>query len=299
MTVEYTQRKSASCGVGSPDVTGLYDPSTGSIQYIVACPETKQAAIIDSVQDYDLRAARLSFETAERLATEVEAQGLTVAWVLDTHPHADHVTASNWLKNRFDAPNAIGEKTQEIAGLWRGFYNLPNLDPIAHYDKLWSDGDSFEIGNLTAKVKLSPGHTLGSISYHIGDAAFIHDTLMHTDSGSARCDFPGGSAEDLWNSIQAILALPDETRLFVGHDYCTAGRDPAWESTVADQRDNNTHIGDGVSREAFLELRKTRDATLKLPDRMLTALQLNLRAGQAPDTEADGNSYLKIPLNQF
>lgn len=299
MTVEYLQRKNPSRGLGSPDVTGLYDPDTGSIQYIVACPETKQAAIIDSVQDFDLRAARLSLENAERLADEVEAQGLSVAWILDTHPHADHVTASAWLKDRFGAPNAIGAKTKDIAELWQGFYNLPNLDPTVHYDALWSDGDSFEIGNLNAKVMLSPGHTLGSISYHIGDAAFIHDTLMHTDSGSARCDFPGGSAEDLWNSIQAILTLPDDTRLFIGHDYCTAGRDPAWESTVAEQRARNTHIGGGVSREAFLDLRTTRDATLKLPDRMLVALQLNLRAGRTPEPETDGESYLKIPLNQF
>ncbi len=299
MTVEYTKRLNPSRGAGSPDVTGLYDPITGSIQYIVACPDTKQAAIIDSVQDYDLRAARLSLENAERLAAEVESQGLTVAWVLDTHPHADHVTASAWLKDRFGAPNAIGEKTKDIAELWRGFYNLPQLDPTTHYDKFWSDGDSFEIGNLNATVRLSAGHTLGSISYSIGDTAFIHDTLMHTDSGSARCDFPGGSAEDLWESIQAILAMPDETRLFVGHDYCAGGREPAWESTVAEQRAGNTHIGGGVSRDAFLELRKTRDATLKLPDRMLVALQLNLRAGRVPDPESNGGSYLKIPLNQF
>lgn len=299
MSVEKTQRSSASRGPGSPDVTGLYDTTTGSIQYIVACPETKQAAIIDPVQDFDLRAARLSTGNAEQLAHEVGAQGLTVAWVLDTHPHADHVTASAWLKDRFGAPNAIGEKTKDIAKLWQGFYHLPDLDPTAHYDSLWSDGDSFEIGNLKVSVTLAPGHTLGSITYRIGDAAFIHDTLMHTDSGSSRCDFPGGSAEDLWNSIQGILSMPDDMRLFVGHDYCAGGREPAWESTVAEQRANNTHIGGDVTREEFVELRTTRDATLKLPDRMLVALQLNLRAGRPPEPEADNNSYLKIPLNRF
>jgi glyoxylase-like metal-dependent hydrolase (beta-lactamase superfamily II) len=299
MSVKQIQRHSASTGPGSPDVTGLYDPDTGSIQYIVACPETKKAAIIDAVQDYDLRAARLTLPNAGRLDQEIKDQGLDVAWVLDTHPHADHVTASAWLKDRFNAPNAIGEKTRDIAKLWQGFYHLPDLDPDAHYDRLWADGDSFEIGNLKAEVTLSPGHTLGSITYKIGDAAFIHDTLMHTDAGSSRCDFPGGSAEDLWNSIQTILAMPDETRLFVGHDYCAGGREPMWESTVADQRANNTHIGGGVTREAFLDLRTKRDATLKLPDRMLVALQLNLRAGRVPDPEADGNSYLKIPLNRF
>lgn len=299
MSVEKTQRHSASTGPNSPDVTGLYDPDTGSVQYIVACPTTRQAAIIDAVQEFDLRAARLSFANAERLVAEVEAQGLEVAWILDTHPHADHVTASAWLKHRLNVPNAIGEKTKEIAALWRDFYHMPDLDPAAHYDRLWADGDSFEIGDLNVSVILSPGHTLGSITYQIGDAAFIHDTLMHTDAGSSRCDFPGGSAEDLWNSIQRIFSMPDDTRLFVGHDYCAGGRDPAWESTVAEQRAGNTHVGGGATREDFLNLRTTRDATLKLPDRMLVALQLNLHAGRAPQPEADGNSYLKIPLNRF
>ena len=299
MSVELIQRHSASKSPNSPDVTGLYDHDTGSIQYIVACPTTKKAAIIDAVQDYDLRAARLSLTNAERLKSEVEAQGLDIVWVLDTHPHADHVTASAWLKDHLGAPNAIGEKTLQIADLWRDIYHVTDLDPAAHYDRLWADGDSFEIGTLKADVILSPGHTLGSITYKIGDAAFIHDTLMHPDSGSSRCDFPGGSAEDLWNSIQRIFAMPDDTRLFVGHDYCAGGRDPAWESTVAEQRADNTHVGGGVTREAFLDLRTTRDATLKLPDRMLAALQLNLRAGRSPQPEADGNSYLKIPLDRF
>jgi len=299
MSVKQIQRKSASRGPGSPDVTGLYDPDTGSVQYIVACPETKQAAIIDPVQDYDLRAARLSLGNAERIVEIVEAEGLSVAWVLDTHPHADHVTASAWLKDRYGVSNGIGEKVTSIATIWQGFYNTFDLDPAAFYDRLWADGETFDIGNLKATVTLAPGHTLGSITYRIGDAAFIHDTFMHTDSGTSRCDFPGGSAEDLWNSLQTILTMPDDTRLFVGHDYCAGGRDPAWESTVAEQRENNTHIGGGVSRVEFLKLRTARDTTLKLPDRMLAALQLNLRAGRLPAPEADGNSYLKIPLNRF
>lgn len=282
------------------DVTGIHDPVTGSIQYIVACPATKRAALIDVVQDFDPKAARLSFDNAKRVAAEVDRRGLTVEWVLDTHPHADHVTASAWLRERYGAKNAIGEKVEQIAGLWRDYYAKPDLDPAAHYDRLFRDGDTFQIGEMTAEVMLSPGHTLGSVTYRIGDAAFIHDTLMQPDSGSARCDFPGGSAEDLWDSIQAILTLPPETRLFIGHDYCGGGREaPAWESTVAEQRAHNIHVGGAASRADFIALRTKRDATLALPDRMLAALQLNLHAGRLPQADTNGAHFLKIPLNRF
>ncbi len=295
-------RTSPSAGQGSAEVTGFYEPDTGSIQYVVADLETGKAALMDVVRNFDPRSARLSDESLEEVLAFVRARGFDVAWILDTHPHADHVMASATLKDRLGAPNAIGAKVKEIAGLWRDFYHLPDaFAPEADFDRLFEDGDTFEIGNLPVRVMLSPGHTLGSITYIVGnDAAFVHDTFMQPDFGTSRCDFPGGSAAMLYDSLQAILALPDTTRLFIGHDYGTDERpDPAWESTVAEQRASNNHIGGGVAKDDYVALREARDAKLPLPDRMLHALQLNLRAGRQPEVEADGHSYLKIPLNRF
>lgn len=293
-------RISESRGEGSPRVAGFYDPDTGSIQYVAVCPEAKQAALIDVVQGFDPAAAATDMAPAQEVLDWVASEDLTVAWVLDTHPHADHFMASSWLKDRTGAPNGIGEKVREIADLWRTLYNLPDLDPEPHFDKLWADGDTFPLGDIPVRVMLSPGHTLGSVTYVIGDAAFVHDTFLQPDAGTARADFPGGSATVLYDSLQAILALPEETRLFVGHDYGTDNRtDPAWESTVAEQKAQNIHIGGGVPRADYVRLREERDATLSLPDRMLAALQVNLRAGALPEAEADGHSYLKIPVNRF
>ena len=294
-------KKSPSTGAGSPDVWGFYDPDTGSIQYICADPATKKAALIDVVLDYDPAHARLSEEAMEQVLGVAEREGLKVVRILDTHPHADHVMASARLKARTGAPNAIGAKVAEIAELWRGIYNLPDaFDVEAAFDHLYQPGDTFAVGDLRVSVMFSPGHTLGSITYVCGDAAFVHDTLMNADVGSSRADFPGGSASQLWDSIQEILALPGNTRLFVGHDYGTSERnEPAWEATVDEHRAQNPHVKDGTSREDFIERREKRDATLPLPDRMLAALQLNLRAGAKPEAESDGESYLKIPLDKF
>jgi glyoxylase-like metal-dependent hydrolase (beta-lactamase superfamily II) len=297
-----TIRTSPSRGPGSPEVTGIYDAASGSIQYIAADPETRKAALIDVVQDFDPEAARTRTDCAERVLRIVEQEGLEVEWILDTHPHADHMMASAWLKARTGAPNAIGEKVAEIADLWRGLYHLPDaFDPSRDFDRLFADGDTFRIGNLDVRVMLSPGHTLGSISYVVGtDAAFVHDTFMQPDVGTSRTDFPGGSADMLYDSLMAILELPDETRLFIGHDYGTADRsEPAWEATVAEQRESNAHIGGSVSKADYVKRREDRDATLALPDRMLSALQVNLRAGQPPAAEGDGHHYLKIPMNRF
>lgn len=297
-----TIRKSPSRGPGCPDVIGIYDDASGSIQYIAADPDTKKAALIDVVQDFDPEAARSRFDSAGEILGIVEDEGLEVEWVLDTHPHADHLMASSWLKERTGAPNAIGEKVAEIAGLWRELYHMPDaFDATRDFDRLFAEGDRFRIGNLDVRVMLSPGHTLGSISYVVGeDAAFVHDTFMQPDVGTSRADFPGGSASVLYDSLMAILDLPDETRLFVGHDYGTSDRsEPAWESTVAEQRASNAHIGGGVSKADYVETREARDATLPLPDRILAALQVNLRGGRLPPAEEDGHSYLKIPLNRF
>ena len=295
-------RTSPSNGPTSPDVTGFYDPDTGSIMYVAADPNTKKAALIDVVLDFDPAHGRTRTDSAQEVLDFVKAQGLTVEWVLDTHPHADHMMASAWLKEQTGAPNAIGEKTRDIAALWAGFYNLPDaFDVDRDFDRLFADGDSFALGDLEVRVMLHPGHTLGSVTYVIGDAGFVHDTLMHVDSGTSRADFPGGSSKDLWDSLQSILSLPDDTRLFVGHDYPPVGErtDPAWEATVAEHRASNKHLGGGTTEAAFRKLRDDRDATLNLPDRMLYALQVNLRGGRLATPESDGHSYFKIPANRF
>ena len=295
-------RKSPSTGARSPEVTGFYEADTGSIQYVVADPGTKKAALIDVVLDFDPASAKTGTESAQEILDFVKREGLEVEWVLDTHPHADHMMASSWLVEQTGAPNAIGEKVKEIAHLWADLYNMPGVfDPESDFSRMFADGDTFKIGDLDVRVMLSPGHTLGSITYVVGDAAFVHDTFMHVDVGTSRADFPGGSSSVLYDSLQRILELPDETRLFIGHDYPPVDNreDPAWEATVAEHREKNPHVGGGASREDYVKLRDERDATLGLPDRMLYALQVNLRAGQLPEAEADGNSYFKIPANKF
>ncbi len=295
-----TTKHSPSTGPGSPDVWGIYEPDTGSVQYVCACPRTRKAALIDVVLNFDPASAGTSTASAEAVLDLAARQGLEVAWVLDTHPHADHMMASAWLREKTGAPNAIGTKIAEIAELWRGLYNLPDdFDVRRSFDRLFAEGDRLAIGDLEAEIWLSPGHTLGSISYLVGDAAFVHDTLMYPDSGSSRADFPGACVHRLWDSLQRILSLPAETRLFVGHDYCKDGRDPAWEATVAEHRTRNVHLKDGTTRDEFVRVRSERDRTLSVPARMLAALQVNLRGGRLPEPEQDGASYLKIPLDKF
>jgi len=296
-----SQHTSPSRGPRSPQVTGFYDPDTGSIQYLVADPGSKKAAIIDPVWNFDERNARTATRSADEILQYVGANGMTVDWILDTHPHADHFTAGAYLKDKLRVPHAIGEKVRDVAMLWRRFYNQPKaFDVDRAYDRLFADGDTFTIGALPVRVMLSPGHTLASITYLVGDdAAFVHDTLMMPDSGSARADFPGGDAATLYRSIRRILALPPQTRLFVGHDYGKDDRSPQWEATVAEHEASNIHVKVGISEAQFVKMRTGRDRTLSLPDRMLHALQVNLRGGRLPDPENDGHSYFKIPANRF
>ncbi|MEC9368545.1 MAG: MBL fold metallo-hydrolase [Pseudomonadota bacterium] len=293
-------RTSASRGAGSPEITGFYEPDTGSIQYVLADPATGRCALIDVVLNFDPKACRTSTVSAQQILDFVKKRGLTVDWILDTHPHADHFMAGAWLKEKLGAPQAIGEKVRDIAILWRKLYNKPDaFDADRQFDRLLADAETFDVGTIPVRVMLSPGHTLGSITFVAGDAAMVHDTLMYPDSGSSRCDFPGGSAHDLFASIQNILALPEETRLFVGHDYCKGGREPMWEASVAEHKASNIHVKSGTSEADYVKVREARDATLALPDRMLHALQVNLRGGRLPEAEDDGNSYLKLPLNRF
>lgn len=294
-------RHSPSRGPGSPDVWGVYEPDTGSCQYVCADPATKQAALIDVVWNFNPKHYSTGLHSMRQVLDLVKKNGLAVAWVLDTHPHADHWMASAHLKQETGAPNAIGEKVREIAGIWRDIYHLPDaFDPDRDFDRLFADGDRFALGDMEVRVILSPGHTLGSVTYVCGDAAFVHDTLMYPDSGTSRTDFPGGDAATLWDSIQTILSLPEDTRLYVGHDYGSSDRrEPMWEATVAEHKASNIHVKDGTRAGDWIKRRQDRDKTLALPDRMLAALQVNLRGGRLPAPESDGRHYLKLPVDRF
>jgi glyoxylase-like metal-dependent hydrolase (beta-lactamase superfamily II) len=283
-----------------PDVMEFYDAPTGSIQYIVTDPSTRKCAIIDPVLDFDPRSGSTRTTSADRLLRYIEAHGLTLEWILDTHPHADHFSAAGYLKDKTSAPIAIGERVVEVQRLWKTLYNLSDGFPMdgSQWDHLFADGERFAVGEMEARVLLSPGHTLCSITYVIGNAAFVHDTLFMPDSGTARCDFPGGNARQLWASIQRILHLPSDTRLFTGHDYRPNGRPAQWESSIAAQKAHNVHLRD-FDEVKFVKLRKQRDRSLPMPTLMLAALQVNIAGGRLPAPEEDGRRYLKIPLNAF
>lgn len=283
---------------GEPDVAGFFDKRTFSIQYVISDPATRKCAVIDPVLDFDEKSGQTATRSADAILDYARKQGLEVQWILDTHPHADHLSAARYLKEKTGAPTAIGEKVTEVQRLWKAIYNQPDFPADgSQWDKLFAEGETFSVGSIPAKVLFSPGHTLASITYVIGDAAFIHDTLFMPDSGTARADFPGGSAARLWRSIQEILALPDETRLFTGHDYQPNGRGPLWESTVAEQKATNTHISKCRTEAEYVAIREARDRTLPMPKLILHALQVNMNGGRLPEPEANGKRYLKFPLD--
>jgi len=280
-----------------PDVKGFYESRTGSIQYVVSDPTTGRSAIIDPVLDFDEKSGATATRSADMILDYVHENNLTVEWILDTHPHADHFSAAGYLSEKTGAPTGIGEHVVRVQALWKRIYNSPAFPADgSQWNRLFKDGERFRIGQLDAEVIFSPGHTLASITYIIGDAAFIHDTIFMPDSGTARADFPDGSASVLWKSIQRILGLPDETRLFTGHDYCPGGREARWESTVAGQKRSNPHLANKNEAE-FVALRNARDKTLPMPKLILLALQVNIVGGRLPDPEANGTRYLKFPLN--
>jgi len=280
-----------------PEVKGFFDKRTWSVQYVVSDPKTKRCAIIDPVLDYDEKSGSTGTMNADALLDYVKEQGLAVEWILDTHPHADHFSAAHYLHEKTGAPTAIGAHVTDVQKLWKGLYNWPDFPADgSQWDRLFEHGDRFKVGEIDAHVLFSPGHTLASITYVIGDAAFVHDTLFMPDSGTARADFPGGSAAALWASIQEILRLPDETRLFTGHDYQPDGREPLWESSVAEQKQKNDHVA-GKDESTYIALRQARDKTLPMPKLILHALQVNIRGGRLPEPEANGKRYIKIPLD--
>ena len=284
---------------GRPVVKAFYDEPTGSVQYVVTDPETKSCAIIDPVHDFDPKSGATATRSADALLDHIKHEDYVLEWILDTHPHADHFSAAGCLKEKTGVQTAIGEKVVDVQKLWKEIYNFPADFPTngSQWDRLFADGERFKIGNLDVEVMFTHGHTLESIAYRIGDAAFIHDTLFMPDSGTARADFPGGSARALWHSIERIIALPDDTRLFTGHDYRPGRREAAWESTVAQQRTENVHLKKATTEEAFVAVREKRDRQLPMPKLILESLQVNICGGRLPRRETNGKRYLKIPLN--
>jgi len=285
----------------TPHVTAFFDEATYTVSYVVREPDGPRAAIIDSVLDFDPKSGRTSTASADRIIAFVREHGLTVDWILETHAHADHLSAAPYLKAALGGRIGIGEHITEVQRIFKKVFNLEktfNTDG-AQFDHLFREGEEFRIGGMTARVMHTPGHTPADVTYVIGDAAFVGDTLFMPDYGTARADFPGGDARRLYRSIRRLLEeLPPETRLFLCHDYKASGRDHyAWETTVAEERAHNLHVHDGVSEEAFVAMRTARDKTLAMPVLLLPSVQVNIRAGQLPPPEDNGVSYLKIPVN--
>jgi uncharacterized protein (TIGR01244 family) len=283
-----------------PVVDGFYEPRTFSIQYIVRDPTSDRCAIIDPILDYDEKSGSTATHSADELLDHIRRHGLTVEWILDTHPHADHFSAAHYLHEKTGAPTAIGERVVDVQALWQDLYGFGDefAPDGSQWDRLFAHGDTFQVGALQGHVLFSPGHTLASITYVIGDAAFVHDTLFMPDFGTARADFPGGNAAQLWRSIQDILALPNETRIYVGHDYRPNGRAPRWESSVAEQKAHNPHVVD-MDEPQYVALREGRDRQLPMPKLILHALQINIRGGRLPELAPNGRRYLTIPLDSL
>ena len=281
-----------------PDVKGFFDPATNTISYVVSDPQTRAAAIIDSVLDYDAASGRTSTASADTLIEYIRENELTVEWILETHAHADHLTAAPYLKRELGGQIGIGQHITDVQGVFGDIFNLDELPRDGRqFDRLFTDGDTFRIGGIDVNVMHTPGHTPACVTYVAGNAAFVGDTLFMPDYGTARCDFPGGDAQALYQSMHRILALPDDTRLFMCHDYGPGGREIQWETTVAAQRKNNIHVADSVDEEAFVEMRTSRDATLSMPSLIIPSIQVNIRAGHFPEENEEGKIFLKVPVN--
>ncbi len=283
-----------------PVVKSFFDEPTFTYSYVVSDPETKKCAIIDSVLNYDPNSGRTSTESADEIIDYISSESLTVEWILETHVHADHLTAAPYLKKNLGGKIVIGSHITEVQGIFSKVFNAEPEFPTngVQFDRLLNDGDTFSVGNIDAKAIHTPGHTPACMTYVIGDAGFVGDTIFMPDYGSARCDFPGGSAETLYNSVQKIFALPEETRLFMCHDYKAPGRDEfAYETTVAEEKNNNIHLGGNNSKDVFVKMRTERDKTLGMPRLILPSVQVNMRAGEMPPAEDNGTTYLKIPID--
>ncbi|SAK65353.1 beta-lactamase domain-containing protein [Caballeronia calidae] len=282
-----------------PIIQPFFDVNTGTMTYVVHEAAGSSAAIVDPVLDYDPKAARTSTRSADAVIAFVREKHLTVEWILETHAHADHLSAAPYLKRELGGKIAIGESIRTVQGVFKKIFDLEpefQLDG-SQFDHLFTDGERFMIGAIEACALFVPGHTPADMAYRVGDAVFVGDTLFMPDVGTARCDFPGGSARTLYRSIQRLLALDPDTRLFVCHDYPPDTRAPQWQCTVRDQRDHNIHVGGGKTEDEFVAMREARDATLGMPTLILPAIQVNIRAGRFPQPADNGTTYLKIPLN--
>ena len=282
-----------------PNVHAFFDPDTWSLTYIVQDPNSGSCAIVDPVLDYDAASGQTTTESADEVVAKVEAENLTVEWILETHVHADHLSAAPYLQKRLGGRIGIGAHIAEVQNI---FGNLFNAEPEfqrdgSQFNQLFADGDTFAIGGLTVTAMHTPGHTPACMTYHIGDSLFVGDTLFMPDFGTARCDFPGGNARALYQSIQRLFTLPPETRIFMCHDYMPNGREMRYESTVGEQKKFNIHLHDGISEDEFVTMRSAKDKTLGMPALMLPSVQVNMRAGELPPPEDNGIRYLKIPLD--
>ena len=285
-----------------PIVTSFFDTATNTISYVVSDPNGNSCAVIDSVLDFDFSSGRTNTAFADEIITFVKQKGLTVEWLLESHVHADHLSAAPYLQEKVGGKIAIGENIKLVQDTFGKIFNEGTefQRDGSQFDRLFKDGDSFHIGQMRGDVIHTPGHTPACLTYVIGDAAFVGDTLFMPDFGTARCDFPGGSSTTMFNSIQKILSLPDETRIFVGHDYKAPERDEfAWETTVKEQKEKNIHIKIGKSKEDFVKMRDERDKKLNMPKLIIPSLQVNMRAGNMPEPDDQGNTYLKVPVNKL
>ncbi len=285
-----------------PDVTAFFDPQTNTVSYVVTDPATDHCAIVDSVLDYNPNAGRTSISSAQQIVDHVKKNQLTVDWLLETHVHADHLSAAPWIQEQVGGKLAIGEHICTVQETFGKVFNAGTefARDGRQFDHLFKDGEPYKVGSIDAYPIHTPGHTPACMSHVIGDAVFVGDTLFMPDYGTARCDFPGGDARTLYRSIQKLLALPDQTRVFLCHDYLPEGREEfSWETTVGEQRKHNIHVHEGISEDDFVSMRESRDATLDMPRLILPSVQVNMRAGHLPPAEDNGVQYLKIPLNNL
>lgn len=282
-----------------PQIEAFFDDATWTVSYVVFDEPGGHCALVDSVLDYDAKSGRTRTHSADRLVAFVQSKGLTVQWILETHAHADHLSAAHYLRSKLGGKIAIGAAITQVQEVFKAIFHLePEFHPDGRqFDHLLHDEEVFSIGQLEAKALAVPGHTPACMAYQIADAVLVGDTLFMPDVGTARCDFPGGNAHTLYRSVRKLLSLPAQTRLFMCHDYPPAERAPAWQTTVADQRTHNIHVHDGMTEAAFVELRTRRDATLDMPVLILPSVQVNIRAGAMPPAEDNGMTYLKIPVN--
>ena len=283
----------------TPLIEGFYEPTTGTISYVLAERIGGQAAIIDPVLDYDPKSGRTRTTSADRLIDYVKQQQLSITWLLETHAHADHLSAAHYLREKVGGKIAISEKIVEVQRIFKNVFNLEQTFALdgSQFDHLLTDGEMLELGSLSVQALHVAGHTPADMAFQVGDAIFLGDTLFMPDVGTARCDFPGGDAQQLYHSIRKILSLPGETRLYVCHDYPPASREAQWQTTVAEQRMSNIHVHDGNSQATFVALRQARDKTLAVPVLLLPSIQINIRAGEFPPAEDNELRYIKIPLN--